>query len=383
MLHPLVLLAALAAFATPTPQPEVRIPFDAGWELSGEGTRVEEHLGARALRMRGGRAIRRDVTLRDGTVEFDMALAPHRSFAYVQFRMVGDEEHEEIYFRPHKSALPDAVQYAPVWRGESSWQLYHGPGGTAPYAFAHGRWIHVRLVLAGKRAALFLGGADKPTLVIPLAREPAAGQIAFRAFTPPGGAPEGEPVAAFANVVVRPGYVPYDFGPEPQASPPPGMPGMIERWQLSPGFAVEPGPVTELPEALLAGKERWPTFAAEPNGVVVIGRHVARPAPQSAAVARLVLRAPAAGLQRLRLGYSDYVTVFVNGIPLFAGDAHYSFDQPRQEGVIGLFQATLWLPLAAGENEVLLVVSDSFGGWGLTAQLDPAGGTQLVPATSP
>ena len=43
----------------------------------------------------------------------------------------GDGENEEIYLRPHKTNLPDAIQYAPVFRGQSAWQLYHGPGNTA------------------------------------------------------------------------------------------------------------------------------------------------------------------------------------------------------------------------------------------------------------
>ncbi|HYC33917.1 MAG TPA: hypothetical protein VEB59_16620, partial [Gemmatimonadales bacterium] len=72
------------------------------------------------------------------------------------------------------------------------------------------------------------------------------------------------------------------------------------------------------------------------------------------------------------------VTVFLGRRPVFAGDAHYSFDRPRQEGLIGLTQATLWLPLARGDNELLFAVTDEFGGWGLMARLDPAGGARVV-----
>jgi hypothetical protein len=173
--------------------------------------------------------------------------------------------------------------------------------------------------------------------------------------------------------------VTYTFAPESPASVPAGL---ITRWQLSPSFAVEPGrPVTSLPDSLVGSKDRWPTFSAEPTGVFVIGRHLARPARQSGAIARLLLRAPTDGVQRMRLGYSDYVTVFVNGRPLFLGDAHYSYDAPRQEGLIGLSQATIWLPVTRGDNEILLAVSDGFGGWGLTAQLEPADGARLVMAS--
>jgi hypothetical protein len=371
MLHSLI----IAALSVLLPQ-ERHIPVDSAWTLTGDGTRIEEYRGTKSIRMRTGRAIRRDVSLQDGTIDFDMAVTPHRSFVYLQFRMHDDDNHEEIYFRPHKSSLPDAIQYAPVWNGESNWQLYHGRGGTAPVALARDEWIHVRIVLSGQRAALFVGDGTTPDMVIRLGREPAPGYIALRSFVPAGGAPDGVSAASFANVVVRAGYVPHEFGPAARDSTPAGL---VTRWQISPAFAVEPGAVTRLPDSLLASRARWSSIPVEPNGVAIIGRHVKRPARQAATIARLVLRASAERLQRIDLGYSDYVTLFVNGRPLFAGDAHYSFDEPRQEGVIGLFQSMAWLPLVRGDNEILLAVADGFGGWGLTARLEPTAGVSVVP----
>jgi hypothetical protein len=372
MLHSMMFAATFGALVAQ----ERHIPIDSAWALSGDGTRIEEYRGTTSIRLRTGRAIRRDVSLQDGTIEFDMAVTPHRSFVYLQFRMQGDEDHEEIYFRPHKSSLPDAIQYAPVWHGESSWQLYHGKGGTAPVSFTRDEWIHVRIVLSGQRADLFVGEGATPELVMRLAREAAPGYIALRSFVPAGGAPEGVTAATFANVVVRSGHVPYDFGPPPRDST---LPGLATRWQISPAFAVEPGAVTRLPDSLLATRARWASIPVEPNGIAIIGRHVKRPARQAATIARLVLRASSDGLQRMDLGYSDYVTVFVNGRPLFAADAHFSFDEPRQEGVIGLFQSMVWLPLVRGDNEILLAVADGFGGWGLTGRLEPTAGISVVP----
>ncbi len=372
MLHAVMVVATASAFAAQ----EHRLPLDSGWSLTGEGTRIEEYRGVKSVRIRTGSAIRRDVALQDGTIEFDMAVTPHRSFVYIQFRMQDADNHEEIYFRPHKSSLPDAIQYAPVWNGESNWQLYHGKGGTAAIALPRDEWIHVRIVLRGQRAALFMGRSATPTLVMRLARPPAGGYIGLRSFVPPGGAPEGVVAASFANVIVNPGTAPYDFGPESRDTVPPGL---VTRWQVSPPFAVPRGAITALPDTLLADRARWASIAVEPNGIAVIGRHLRRPAPQSGTVARLVLRATRDQLQRMELGYSDYVTVFVNGRPLFAADAHYSFDEPRQEGLIGLYQSMTWLPLVRGDNEILLAVADGFGGWGLTARLDPAPGVSVVP----
>ena len=43
----------------------------------------------------------------------DVKVTRRRSFVYVTFRMEDEQEYEELYLRPHKSGLPDAVQYAP------------------------------------------------------------------------------------------------------------------------------------------------------------------------------------------------------------------------------------------------------------------------------
>jgi hypothetical protein len=89
------------------------------------------------------------------------------------------------------------------------------------------------------------------------------------------------------------------------------------------------------------------------------------------------VRAETAGVRRLDLGFSDQATVFLNGRPLFHGDAHYSFDNPRQEGVIHYGQSTLFLPLSAGDNELAVLVADEFGGWGLMARFPDRSGLEV------
>ena len=89
----------------------------------------------------------------------------------------------------------------------------------------------------------------------------------------------------------------------------------------------------------------------------------------SAVVARLVLTAAAPRVVAFDLGFSDTATVVLNGVPIFTGDASYSFDRPRREGLIGFDQARLYLPLQAGQNDLSVIVTDSFGGWGLMGRL--------------
>jgi hypothetical protein len=350
---------------------------DGRWELPATGATVERVDGREALAIENGFAYRRDVRLQDGTIELDVQVTRRRSFVYLAFRMADDRAYEEFYLRPHKSGLPDAVQYAPVYQGHSAWQLYHGPGATAAVDFEPGAWTRVRLVAQGRRAALFIGDGAQPALVVPrLGHDPRAGYLALRAFVPPGTAGAG-PAARFANVSVRAGAPAFDFpaGPEPPAAA-----GVVRAWEVSRAFPPAKDPnVSSLPAADVLGEFR--RLDALPTGLLELHRLLPLPEGSRAAasVARMRVKAASAGPRAFDLGFSDRVTVFLNGRPLFGGEASYSFDAPRREGVIGYDQARLWLPLAAGDNEVAVLVADAFGGWGLMARFPDAAGLEISP----
>ncbi|MFN0177716.1 MAG: hypothetical protein ACKVZ0_02880 [Gemmatimonadales bacterium] len=339
---------------------------DPGWAKEG-AVQVLEEQGRQAMRIGTGRALRRDIALADGTIDVDVWLTGLRSFVYVQFRMAGDRDHEEFYLRPHKSNLPDAVQYAPVYRGESAWQLYHGPGGTAEVPLPVGRWVAVRVAVSADRAALFVGDTVTPVVVVPrLAAGHRRGYLALRGFVPAGSA---APYAAlFSNFRVTHRTVTITAPPADTAPP-----GVVTEWEVSQPFRAEPGAVVTQSEA--AGRGPWHPVATEPNGMLSLSRVVVRPKPERTTVlTRFRVEAARAGWYRMRLGFSDEVTVFVAGRPLFAANAAYSYDRPRQEGLITLDQATAFLPLTAGSNEVVIAVTDVFGGWGVWAALDPTDG---------
>ncbi len=348
------------------------LDFSSGWEVRGTGYTVEPYLARTALRLSSGNAYRRDVRLQDGTIELDFATTGRRSFFYVQFRMESDGELEEIYLRPHKTGLGDALQYNPVYRGESNWQLYHGEGGTAPVDIPRNEWVHLKIVLERERAAIFVGDVKEPQLLVRrLARPAVSGYMALRSFVPEGGT---EPVTSFANVVIRPGasdFVFPEMGPEPE---PPS--GVVRDWLVSEPYVTADGPVRELPVA-----SEWKKLETEPSGLLVLLRHVARPerGKRATVLAKRIIEAGREERVPLHLGYSDEVTVFLNGAPLFSADDSYSFDRPRREGLIGLDQATVYLPLRVGANELVVAVTDVFGGWGLMA----ATGAGSAPSGAP
>lgn len=369
-------ILSIAVALTGSIAPGNDLPFnDPAWKISDPRARVEMLGGQRALRMTTGTAIRRDVQLKDGTIEFDLWSSGERAFAYLHFRMQSEDESEALYFRLHKTRLPDAVQYDPFYQGVGNWQLFHGQDSTAAAPLPAGRWIHVRLVLSGEKAAVFLDEAREPVLVIPqLARGAGGGFIALRSFLGANIKGEVESPSSFANVVVRPDVVNYDFSGV-VSKPPLALPGLVTHFRLSPAFAPADGPIRILPTSV-GPPASWSVTEALPSGLVVLASKVKIPQGlrRYATVASFRVRAAEAGVKRLRLGFSDEVSVFLNGQLLYSGDQRYIFNFPRQEGLIHLDQASLYLPLKQGENEIFLALSEVFGGWGVMAQFeDPTG----------
>ena len=215
---------------------------------------------------------------------------------------------------------------------------------------------------------------EKPALVVPdLARDPKPGFIALRAFVPPG-TPGREPVARFANVRVQAGPPAVDIDALPGA-PAAEEPARVRQWRLARAPAWPDG--AGVPAAPTVGADAT-VVEARPDGLVEVHRYLKLPAEGSrlAAVARIHVQAERAGLRAFDLGFSDRAVVFVNGSPVFRGEASYSY-AGRREGLIGFDQARLYLPLRAGDNTVLVALEDSFGGMGIMGRFADGAGLRV------
>jgi hypothetical protein len=70
-------------------------------------------------------------------------------------------------------------------------------------------------------------------------------------------------------------------------------------------------------------------------------------------------------VRKLYIGYSDDVSVFLNGKILFRGRSAQNFRDP---GFLGIVNSDN-LPLKKGSNELMLAVSELGGGWGFICRL--------------
>jgi hypothetical protein len=361
----MLLLGLLAAAALSIPADSPR------WQLDGQA-KVAEYQGRQSIFLDGGGATLKDLEMRDGVIDVDVATPATRGFFGIQFRIDGDNA-EWVYLRPHKSGAPDAMQYTPVLATGLNWQLYNGPGFTGAVDIPRDQWFHLRLEVAGAQAKLYVKDMDKPALVMTdLKSGIQKGQVALAALT---GA------TYFSNFEVR---------PTPDAPwerhQPPMPPGTLTRWSISPAY-----------DALARNLERplspaeshaivWQDVEAEPPGFVVLDRY--RPAPHPRVTfandfskrldpqpgmkvlyARTTIQSEREQVKRLLIGYSDDVSVFLNGRILYRGRSAQNFRDPAFLGIVNPENDAVYLPLRKGSNELMLAVSELGGGWGFICRL--------------
>jgi hypothetical protein len=82
-------------------------------------------------------------------------------------------------------------------------------------------------------------------------------------------------------------------------------------------------------------------------------------------LARVVIRSDSAQVKKLGFGFSDQGSIFLNGRILFSANNTYRSRSQRYLGVVTVDNDAIYLPLQEGENELVIAVSESFGGWGL------------------
>lgn len=197
------------------------VPLDPGrLELHHVRADQETYLGRRSLRVvddgspdledTDRLAVVRGVSFADGVIEMDLAgdTAPDappefRGFTGVAFRVVADRSSLEcFYLRPKNGRSEDQLQRnhsaqyisAPGYPWEKLRR--ESPGKYESYVdLVPGQWTHVRIVVKGRTARLYVNHAGQPTLIVSDLKQPArAGSIAL--WVGPG------TIAHFADVKV-------------------------------------------------------------------------------------------------------------------------------------------------------------------------------------
>lgn len=366
----LLTLVLTSLLLPPSPTAAEEVPPDSQrWALDGQVARVETHLGRPALYLNNARAVLADANFTEGVIEFDLAFGTARGFSGVRFHHRGPGEYEEFYLRPHQTGQVDACQYQPVFAGYTAWQILHGPGYGAALDHTFDAWQHVRIVVSGGQAEVYVD-SDEPVLFVDdlMRRSPGGGLALMSSFAP----------AHFSNFrFERAAGLPLRGTPVERA---PLAPGTVTSWQVSSAFSeARLGDATDLfalePELL-----DWTELEVEVHGVANLARTLSAGAGDTV-LARVTLVADDHATALFDFGFSDRVRVFANGRLVFLADDGYRTRDYRYLGTVGLFD-TLVLPLEPGPNDLTFAVSESFGGFAIAGRLRPTPGVSVAAPTS-
>ncbi len=320
--------------------------------------RFAEVAGRRAMWLRNNtQAIRSDIEFTDGTIEFDVSPMEKGNFVAVIFRRASATNHENIYFRIHRSGLYNALQYAPRINGSSTWQLY--PEFNSKIDLPRLQWTHVRVEVTGRRLEVFLNNDQKPVLRVDRLRGvPGKGSVGFWARV---NDKPSEWATGISNVSIRPRSPSPTAAVEKIAYPP----DVLTDWEVADGGPAKSGTLIDL-----ANVKDWRHASAEENGLVNLNRSYAATRGRRTAFARTSVNSTDGAPARLELGYSDDVTVFLNGEPVYRGINGFESRHPEYMGFVKPEFESVYLQLRKGKNDLILAVTDGqVFGWGFAARL--------------
>lgn len=363
-----LLILFMIGFVGMQAAPEV-IPFDSErWEMQAAEKRIEAYQGQKSLYMKGGLALIKDSDFTNGIIEFDVAFGKERGFAGVRWRYQGGGNYEDFYLRPHQSGNPDANQYTPVFNGVSGWQLYHGQGYAKPVVYDFNQWMHVKIVVSGSQAEVYIKDMETPAVIIhELKHDIKSGKLGVGVgnFAP----------AYFSNFSYTAMSSPPALKGTPMQMEPPA-PGTIMKWQVS--NAINEASLQNKHHLTAAEKSAltWQPLESEHTGLANLARVQGISQESNTAFAKVTVFSDFDQIKRVKLGYSDRVLVYCNDRLIYGGNNTYRTRDYRYLGTIGYFDE-VYLDLKKGENELWIAVSESFGGWGLQAVFEDQNGIEV------
>lgn len=340
------------------------------WRIAAQDAHIEEHLGRTALSLSRGTVWDDAANFSDGVIEFDAAYAEEQVFVGAGWRAEETSHFEQMYFRGHLNNKPDALQYTPVVNALSAWQIFSDKNAIAPVSQKYGDWNKVKIVVEGDKADIYFN-SDTPVLHIPdLKTDIKSGAINLRHSGRQAGP------AYFSNIAIRPLAAGERVVGTPKETPP--LPdGLINHWSVSSVFHEDDVAETLTLKKNAAKDLEWTRVDVETNGIANLSKANPRlPDGGSTVWVRQNINADKAQMKELTFGYSDRVRIYLNGKRVYYGDAGWRVRDYRFLGTVGFFDS-VGLDLKKGENELLVAVSETFGGWAWAGAIEDREGLSL------
>lgn len=341
------------------------------WDVASQKATFITYKNVEAMKMepKSGQAILKDVDFANGTIEFDVEPADAVKYPFVSFyfRRQDAQESEIFYLRVgEENTLSKnyAVQYAPILGGVNLWDML--PHYQGPAQLNNKDWNHVKLVINGAQMRVYVNNIHMPALEIPqLEGNTTHGSIAFEGY------------GTFANLVVKP-----DATEDLPAVKAPDLTNhdanYIRKWMITSSPLPLPKGRELSDEDFPKADTKWDSISTERRGLVNVTRKFGRSESRRYVWLKATILADAEQKNKIALGFSDEVWIFLNKRMAFADKNLYQQLMPKKpDGRCSVDNATFEFTLQPGDNELLIGVSNDFYGWGIIARLESMKGVSF------
>ena len=327
-----------------------------------EGTEYTfERFNDRNTLLLDGRAELKNADFTNGTIEVDVYANTSRSFAGLSFRKK-DDTLEELYLRMHKSDQPDALQYTPIFHGESNWQLYREL--QANLSLKDEGWNHLKIEVMGDSAEVLING-KKVLTVNDLRTDHAKGRIGLFALFE----------NRFSNFKITPKE--ETFRDKTQTTI--ADPLLVRHWQLS---EARPYDADRFERKRLPDLD-YRKVASEPSGLLPISKFVNKPSSgnfegnsEDFVVARIDILSQTEQTRRFSFDYSDKIILYLNGKEIYRGNNAFRSKGIQHTGHLQIDTNTVSLNLQKGTNVLECVVIEKSNGWGIMGKFESTDGIE-------
>jgi hypothetical protein len=241
--------------------------------------------------------------------------------------------------------------------------LYHGEGYGQPVNYVFDEWMHVKIVIDGQAGEVYIMDMEEPAVTIhAMKRDLQRGRIGIEAgnFAP----------GRFANfkysLEENPGLKSRIKQPEDPVY------GTVLNWEVSSPFPFELIKDKQVIENRFVNEQTWTQIDTENTGIANLAR-LHDLSGGNTVMVRLLIDSNEDQIKGFQLGYSDIAQVYVNNLILYGGQNVYQSRDYRYLGTMGFFDK-VYLPLQKGINELIITVTENFGGWGIMGKFQDTNG---------
>ena len=221
-------------------------------------------------------------------------------------------------------------------------------------------WIHMKIDIYNDTAKLYVDNMSDPVIVMDrLQLTQKSGTIGLKSFWNEG--------VYFSNFSYK-----TDQLTAVQRKRSDTAQNIVSDWELSPRYKLNSDDeFLVYPSARINEMKNWIHPNVDDTGLINITRYYGhKPGDAtSCAILRTTIHSDSSRYVKMNFGYSDYATLFVNKVPVFTGISSYRSRNMAYGGWIS-YNDALYLNLEKGDNELLIIIAEDFGGWGFQAKFD-------------